>query len=145
MNAPAIIRHSLVVAADRDRVWHAITQPKHFSRWFGDEVQFEHLAVGEKMVFFPNSIKAPGTIAVVEPTERFAYRWPAAMNRPETTLVTFLLETVAEGTRITVTEEGFDALPADLSLQRRDENGEGWSIQLQNIAAYLRDGNDAND
>jgi uncharacterized protein YndB with AHSA1/START domain len=52
-------------------------------------------------------------------------------------LVEFTLEKTATGTRRRVVESGFSELPAhrrDTAFQR---NGEGWAIQMQNIAQYL--------
>jgi len=54
-----------------------------------------------------------------------------------TTLVEFRLEEVAEGTRLTIVESGFDRIP----LARRDEafrmNDGGWTSQLTNIARHV--------
>jgi uncharacterized protein YndB with AHSA1/START domain len=130
------IRRSVVVAADQEKVWRAITQPEHFSKWFGGQIQFERLAVGETISFFEENY--PGTIAIVEPPERFGFYWTAELGYPVETLVTFHLETVAEGTRITVTETGFEALPEDVRHIPFARNDKGWSIQMNNIAAYLQ-------
>jgi uncharacterized protein YndB with AHSA1/START domain len=129
------IRRSVVVAADRETVWQAITQPEQFSKWFGGQIQFERLAVGEAMTFFETE---SGTIAIVEPPERFGFYWTAETGYPVETLVTFHLETVAGGTRITVTETGFEALPEEVRQIPFDRNNKGWGIQMENIAAYLR-------
>lgn len=54
------------------------------------------------------------------------------------TLVEFKLEAIESGTRLTIIESGFAALPDDVdragALQR---NAEGWEIQTQNIAAHV--------
>jgi uncharacterized protein YndB with AHSA1/START domain len=139
MNSTLEIRRSVIVAADREKVWRAITPPEHFSKWFGDKVQFERLAVGEAMTFFETET---GTIAVVEPPERFGFYWPAEQGYSTETLVTFYLETVPEGTHITVTEQGFEALPEDVRHIPFDRNNKGWAIQMDNIAAYLRTADD---
>ncbi|MET1110542.1 MAG: SRPBCC domain-containing protein, partial [Allosphingosinicella sp.] len=51
--------------------------------------------------------------------------------------VEFRLEPADEGTRLTVVESGFDALPAE----RRDEalrsNTGGWEEQMQNVKAHV--------
>lgn len=54
------------------------------------------------------------------------------------TLVTFYLETVAEGTRLTVTETGFEALPEEVRQTPFARNSKGWRIQMNNIAEYLQ-------
>jgi len=43
MEAVAITR-SIVVAADRERVWRAITTPEQIAQWF-EPIRFERLAV----------------------------------------------------------------------------------------------------
>src|SRR5487761_469335 len=55
----------------------------------------------------------------MDPESRMSYRWhPYAMqsgvdySSEPTTLVEFQLEEIAEGTRLTVVESGFDAIPA---------------------------------
>jgi uncharacterized protein YndB with AHSA1/START domain len=142
MNSTLVIEQSIVVAADRERVWRAITQPQHFSKWFGGDIQFARLVVGEAMSFAAGGESGPGRIAAVEPPERFAYYWTAEPGNPTETLVTFRLDSVPEGTLITVTEEEFEALPDEVRRKRFDMNNEGWSIQVQNIAAYLRTATD---
>jgi uncharacterized protein YndB with AHSA1/START domain len=74
----------------------------------------------------------------------FSFRWhpyavdPAIDYSSEPmTLVEFRLEEVPAGTRLSVVESGFDAIPAS----RRDEafrmNGEGWTEQMKNIERHV--------
>ena len=53
--------------------------------------------------------------------------------------MTFQLEDVTDGTRITVTEEGFDALPAEVRPAQMENNTRGWKIVLDGIAADLKE------
>ena len=53
------------------------------------------------------------------------------------TLVTFELEEAPEGTRLTITESGFDALPLERRAKAFTENEGGWVAQLSLIAKYL--------
>ena len=80
----------------------------------------------------------------MEPEHLFSWRWhPYAVDPAQdysgepTTLVVFELEEVPEGTRLKVTESGFDQIP----LARRDEafrmNSGGWAGQVKNIARYV--------
>lgn len=139
MQGTLIIEQSLVMAADRERVWRAITGPKHFSKWFGMPVQLDRLAVGGKLSFVEIEGSEPCIITTVEPPERFAFNWTPEPGCPVTTLVTFYLEKVAEGTRVTVTEEGFEALPEKFRQSRYEGNSEGWHIQLGNLNNYLKE------
>jgi uncharacterized protein YndB with AHSA1/START domain len=139
MAEPLIARHSLVMAAERERVWRAITGPQHFSKWFGMPVQLDRLAVGGHLRFVEIPGSPPCVITAVEPPERFAFNWTPEPGCPVTTLVTFYLEKVDEGTRVTVTEQGFEDLPEKLRKPRFELNSEGWSIQLTNLDTYLKE------
>ena len=78
------------------------------------------------------------------PESYFSYTWhPYAVDpnvdysKEEPTLVEFRLAPTASGTLLTVTESGFDKVPA----HRRDEamrmNDGGWAQQVQNIERYV--------
>lgn len=95
-----VITQSIVIMADRERVWRAITTLEHIAKWF-QPIHFERLAVGEALTFDRG---AKGSIVLVEPMDRFGFRGQIAPPHPAQTLVIFALETVPEGTRITVTE-----------------------------------------
>ena len=83
-------------------------------------------------------------MVAMEAPRRFAYSWhPHAIDPSHDysdeipTLVEFVLTPTAAGTRLVVTESGFDKLPQ----HRRDEafrgNDQGWSIQVENIKAHV--------
>jgi uncharacterized protein YndB with AHSA1/START domain len=74
---------------------------------------------------------------VVEPPERFAFRWTPEPGNPAESLVTFRLEVVPGGTLVTVTESGFEALPDSLRQKRAEMNAQGWGFVLEHLAAYL--------
>jgi len=62
----------------------------------------------------------------------------ADLSNEPTTLVTFEIREVPNGTELTITESGFDATPP---LARRAEaftrNADGWNAQADLIAKYL--------
>jgi uncharacterized protein YndB with AHSA1/START domain len=131
---PAIvIERSIVVKAERERVWQAITTPEHIAKWF-QPVHFQRLVVGEAMTFDGG---AHGSIVIVEPMERFGFRGQIAPPHPAQTLVIFALETVLEGTRVTVTEQGFEALPDEVRASRFQDNLQGWERVLNSLSASL--------
>jgi uncharacterized protein YndB with AHSA1/START domain len=134
-----MIKRSITIAAKRERVWWALTTPEHFSNWFEAKITFNRLAPGETMHFDfgPEFGEDDAEIATVEPPEWFAYHWTAETGYDVKSLVTFHLETVDGGTRVTVTESGLDALPEAVARKRFEENDGGWKQQLDNIAAYL--------
>ena len=139
MNKMISIKRSITVAADQERVWKAITQPEQIKKWF-DTFQIEKLAPGETMIMYHDGkVIATCRIAAVEPPSRFAFYWPLEPGYAAETLVTYFLESVPEGTRITVTEEGFDSavVPEELRERRFKLNSEGWGIAMDGLAKYL--------
>jgi hypothetical protein len=53
------------------------------------------------------------------------------------TLVTFQLDDAEGGTRVTVTESGFEQLFAGRRPRVFGENDEGWKIQMAALERYL--------
>jgi hypothetical protein len=53
------------------------------------------------------------------------------------TLVTFTLDEVPEGTRLTLVESGFDALPRERRGPAFTDNEGGWSEQMVRVARYV--------
>lgn len=128
-----VIERSVIIAADREQVWRAITTPEYLEQWF-ESIRFERLAEGEALTF---AWGGKGSIAIVEPMERFGFRWQIAPPHPAQTLVIFALEAAPGGTRISVTEQGFEALPEEVRAARLGENTRGWEHMLKSLSGYL--------
>ena len=84
------------------------------------------------------------TIDRVEPERFFSFRWhpfaidPAVDYDAEpATLVVFELSEVPGGTRITITESGFDGVPLARRATAFAANEGGWEHQTRLIAKYL--------
>jgi uncharacterized protein YndB with AHSA1/START domain len=135
-----------VLKAPRSRVWRALTDPAQFSSWF--EVDLKDPFVPGARLRGP--VRSRGyehltmeiTIEQVQPERLFSWRWhPGGDTNIDpaepTTLVVFELEEVQEGTRLTVTESGFDRVPVARRGKAYRENNEGWDGQLENIRKYL--------
>ena len=79
----------------------------------------------------------------VEPMDLLAFRWhpytvgPAEDSAEPTTLVVFELEAAPEGTVLTITESGFDAIPLARRAEAFASNEQGWEAQLTLIDKYL--------
>ena len=139
----------IVLKAPRSRVWKAISDAQEFGDWFKVDMSGQTFRLGQpvhaKMTYsgyegMPFEI----VVANVEPERLFSFRWhpydidPNDDNSEEPmTLVEFELEEVDGGTKLTVTESGFDNIP----LARRPEafrmNSEGWGIQVENVRNYV--------
>jgi Activator of Hsp90 ATPase homolog 1-like protein len=84
------------------------------------------------------------TIDRIEPERTFAFRWhPFAVERgvdysgEPTTLIEFVLEADANGTRLTVTESGFDQIPLARRAKAFTANEQGWAKVVGLIEKYL--------
>ena len=146
-----------ILKAQIAKVWKAISDSTAFGAWFGmtfggpfvegqtvqgaiakTQVDEEIAKAQEPYV----GMRCELRIERIVPLEILAFRWhPGADPDMEpdapTTLVTFELEEVPDGTRLTITESGFDALPLERRAKAFADNEGGWEAQLSLIAKYL--------
>ncbi len=154
------IEKTVTLKAPLAKVWNAISDSAAFGTWFGmtvdgpfvegqtvigriaktqvdDEIaKHQEPYVGMRCEMKIERIEAPAV---------FAFRWhpgadPATEPDAPMTLVTFELEEVPGGTRLTITESGFDALPLERRAKAFADNEGGWTAQLSLIAKYLSRG-----
>src|SRR4029453_17108832 len=94
----------------------------------------------------PGQEGAPFEMVVgrIERERLFSFRWHPYGIDPNydysgepMTLIEFVLEEVPGGTKLTVTESGFDAIPLARRAEAFRMNSEGWAQQLRNIEAYV--------
>lgn len=142
------IEKSVVLRAPRSRVWRAISDAREFGTWFRVKLEtpFEVGKIAHGQITYPGyeHVKFVAHIDALEPEQRMAMRWhpnaidPAAdySAEPMTTVV-FRLEDVPEGTRLTVTETGFDKLPPDRRELAFRSNDGGWAEQMKNIEHHV--------
>lgn len=142
------IERSLEIQAPIARVWRALSQPAEVTAWFGARFEEPFVAgtTARGIVTYPGYEGLTFDIDVIAKDElkRFSFAWhPYAIdvNRDysveKPTLVEFRLEPVGSGTRLTVTETGFDALPADRVVEAYAGNSQGWEDQLEKIAMHV--------
>jgi uncharacterized protein YndB with AHSA1/START domain len=145
---PDKIEKEVILDAPRSRVWQAITTVREFNEWFGVALtgEFKPGAEVSGRITTPGYDHLTMTVFVetVEPEHHFSFRWhPYAVDesadyrKEPTTLITFRLEDVPDGTRLTVTESGFDAIPEHRRIDAFRSNAEGWAIQVENIRKHL--------
>ena len=123
------------------RVWQAISDARQFGAWFGVAFDGPFAATGAGMLGRVVPTKADPevaktqepyrgaqfelVVAEIEAPRRFSFRWhPFAVDpavdytREEPTLVEFELAEAPDGTRLTITESGFDRIPARPGARR---------------------------
>jgi len=143
-----VIEKEIVVHAPRAKVWRAITDSREFGKWFRAEMQdpFVPGARARGRITHPSYEHLTLEIEVerLEPEHLFSWRWhPYAIDPQQdyshepTTLVVFELEEVPQGTRIKVSESGFDRIPLARRAEAFRMNSQGWAQQMQNIARYV--------
>jgi len=153
------IEKKIILRASRERVWQAISDSTRFGAWFG--VEFDGPFVeGSWLTGRIAPTKVDPEIARlqepargmrfsvmvdrVEPMERFSFRWhPFAIDpnydysRDPTTLVAFELREADGAVLLTITESGFDQIPAPRRARALESNDEGWAHQTRLIEKYL--------
>ncbi len=139
---------SIELKAPIDRVWRSLADHNEFGQWFRVKLDapFKPGTVSTGKMTYPGYEHYPW-LAVVERMEYehlLSFRWHdfddtsgVDIAKQPTTLVEFLLEPIPEGTRLTITESGFEALPDPRRLEVLRDNAEGWNIQANNIAAHV--------
>ncbi|GAA1823918.1 SRPBCC domain-containing protein [Agromyces salentinus] len=137
------VRRTIRIDASVDRVWQAVTEPEHISRWFG-RAELDGARPGARgSITFEGYGRVPLAIDAIDAPRLVSYRWSnddALGDAPEeldehATVFTFTLEEVDGGTRLTVVETGFDRT-SDPSTNM-GEHAEGWVTELDKLVALL--------
>lgn len=134
------------------RVWRALTDYREFGEWF--KVKLEGPFVPGQIVCgqvtYPGyeHIRWEASIEKMEPESLFSFTWPHVRSFEKAdgpsdysgaprTLVEFRLEPIPGGTLLTLTESGFDSIPADWRSEAFRRNDGGWTEQMKNIENHV--------
>jgi uncharacterized protein YndB with AHSA1/START domain len=143
------IEKQVLLRAPRSRVWRALTTAEEFGQWFGAKLSGGTFTPGARV---RGPITHPGyehvtfdvTIDRIEPERLVSWRWHPNAIDPQvdysaepTTVVTFELEEVPEGTLLKVVETGFDKIPPARRAQAFRGNEDGWAIQMERITEHV--------
>jgi uncharacterized protein YndB with AHSA1/START domain len=153
------IQKRVVLRAPLERVWSAVSDADQFGSWFG--VAFDGPFTAGRVMkgkVVPTIVDAEVaktqekyagakfdfTVERIEPMKHFSFRWhPFAVDSKvdysgePTTLVVFELDTVAGGTQLTITESGFDGIPAARRAKAFEMNDHGWTEQIKLVEKYV--------
>jgi uncharacterized protein YndB with AHSA1/START domain len=153
------IEKQVLLRAPRERVWRAVSDAECFGSWFG--VQFDGPFVAGSVLkgrITPTKFDAEiaksqephagkpfeWTVERIEPMRLISFRWhPFAVDpgvdysQEPSTLIMFELEEVAQGTRLTISESGFDRIPLERRLKAFTANDQGWAAQCRLLEKYL--------
>jgi uncharacterized protein YndB with AHSA1/START domain len=146
------IEKEIVLKVPRPRVWRAIAEPLEFGAWFQVDMSGVEFRAGRPVhakMTYPGYEGMPFEMEIdrIEPERLFSFRWHPYAIDPNVdyssepmTLVQFRLEEVAEGTKLTITESGFDAIPLARRAEAFRMNEGGWEQQIHNVEAYVARG-----
>ena len=130
------------------RVWRALTDHHEFGEWFRVRLEgpFEPGRTVRGHITYPGYEHLLMEVVVqrLEAEHLFSFTWhPYAIDpkvdysQEPPTLVEFRLEKIPAGTRLTVTESGFDRIPPGRRAEAFRMNDGGWAEQMQNVARHV--------
>jgi uncharacterized protein YndB with AHSA1/START domain len=142
------IEKKIELQAAVSRVWKALTDYRQFGEWFRVKVEAPFIPgqAARGQILHPGyeHLIWEAVIQRIEPEQLFSYTWhPYAIDpsvdysseRP--TLVEFRLQPTQTGTLLTVTESGFENIPAVRRADAFRANDGGWTQQMKNIENYV--------
>lgn len=145
---PIRIDRTIDIQAPPARVFRALTSKEELSAWFHVRIDGE-IAAGREVWMtsvHPEHAGQRWPVRIVEltPPSRVVWQWhpgeidPARdySNEPSTT-VTFVLEPSADGTRLTLSETGFDLLGLERRAKAHADNSQGWNDVLGWLQAHV--------
>jgi uncharacterized protein YndB with AHSA1/START domain len=136
------VERTIWIAAPRQRVWEAITDPDQIASWFSPGTQWRSTGthVGAQLsVVDPETGKDTNiqTIELVDPPHRLATR----STPPQDIMLT--LWTLTEengGTRLTLTYSGYEDMAAEIRPDTMEQNAFGFGMMLDNLKAIVENG-----
>ena len=151
LNSPSIVDDSaftvtrtIMIAAPIDKVWSAVAEPEHVSRWFG-RLELDGSGAGATgTISWPDGARIPIRVETADEPRTISYRWgnddasgtvSAELDDATSTVFTFTLIEADGGTELTVVETGFERT-SDPAFNLA-EHGKGWNGELDKLVALL--------
>jgi len=142
------IEKRMEIAAPVARVWQALTDHREFGEWFRVKLDgpFVPGRASTGHITYPGyeHVKWHAVVQKMEAPRLFSFTWrpyaidPKVDYSAETpTLVEFRLEEIPTGTRLLLTESGFDKIPAHRRAEAFRMNDGGWAQQMINIQRHV--------
>ena len=132
------IRKSVYLRASKEQVWAYLTDPEKLAIWFhkpektleaGDDYSMFGTTSGDKLMW--------GNVSKSDPFDRLEYSFTIAPMGDATSMVKWMLEEVAGGTRLSLEHSGLpqgaEAFGLTLALDK------GWDDHISRMRASLHD------
>jgi uncharacterized protein YndB with AHSA1/START domain len=100
-----MIRRQVVVPVSPQRLWEALTDPDQVAGWFGGQVRWDLQEGADASFQADDGTERRGRIEAVRPGRhlRFVW-WPESSPDEDASEVSYLLEPLDDGTRLTIQE-----------------------------------------
>lgn len=142
------IEKRVTLDAPRSRVWRALTDVTQFNSWFGVQLTAPFVPgaeiTGRLTIRKLEHVTMAIWIEKMEHERLFSFRWHPYAIEPgvdyahePTTLVSFTLDDAGGGTRLTIVESGFDAIPESRRAKAFSSNSKGWDGQAENLRKFV--------
>lgn len=140
MNKDLIFSTNLLIHAKSAEVWHALTDRETIKKYFFGTEAISDWKVGSPLIFQGDyegkSYQDKGNILASEPGKRLQYNYWSGFSGLEDTeenysLVTYVLNSEGDSTKITLTQKGF---ASEEALAHADS---GWKMVLENLKQLL--------
>jgi uncharacterized protein YndB with AHSA1/START domain len=140
-----VVTAEIFIAAPRERIFEALTDPKQAVRWWGQNGRYRcdefimDARVGGKWSTTGKSVQMGdfeihGEFLELDPPRRLAYTWSATWM-PAVTKVLWELETQANGTRVRLTHTGFAG-----DVKQTTGHRDGWALALAWLQGFAERG-----
>ncbi|MGE3179994.1 MAG: SRPBCC domain-containing protein [Phycisphaerae bacterium] len=141
MSVPDEIVREMVLKAPREKVWKALTDPEQVSKWFSTKTEIDLKPSGKVSYYWAQFDECcDGEVVAVEPQQRFVFKWQPFLSIKDIKVdaslylhVEYVLEDHPHGTKLTLRESGFAAMPEALAKRARTDNEFGWTEELAKL------------
>ena len=145
------IEKQIELKAPVARVWRALTDHREFGKWFRVKLDgpFVPGQASRGHIAYPGfeHVRWEAVVVRMDPETLFSFTWhPYAVDpkldysKETPTLVEFRLQEIPTGTLLTLTEYGFDKIPAERRATAFRMNDGGWTTQMKNIETHVATG-----
>lgn len=136
------VERSIWIAASRERVWRAISDPEQVEQWFSPGTRWSGTGpqVGGRLFVLDQDTGAEmytQVIEVVEPPHRLVTQ--QVPEQDDVIHVTdWQLTEEKGGTRLTLTYSGYELESVEARANSMEQNAFGFASMLENLAAYIQ-------
>lgn len=131
------VEQGISIAAPMDLVWEALTTAEQMKEWWGDAFEIDELKPGAAVHYGSENDRKSVTVKEAAPPHKFVILWGTPEWYSDVEVLTiFDLAKENGGTRIKVTETGFEGLSIDLRQRRIEGTSDTYQRMLGKLKQY---------